>query len=231
LTGIGADISDVNLFTMTALIDQTGSTAAATSQFNAHYNTVTRSLDQAYVDTILTAYNVTGNSADPLYSFSLAKPINNRDVEVWGFELAGSYFLGNTGLGVAAAYTYVRSNAHFDNALDYNIDQFALVGLSDTANVTLIYDKGGISARLAYNWRAKFLAQLNRDGYHNPTYNDPHGQFDLNVSYDITPKIAVSFEAINLTEKGIRQYGRTEVELFFAQEQQRRFLLGARYKF
>jgi TonB-dependent receptor len=231
LTGLGADISDVNLFTMTALIDQTGSTAAATSQFNAHYNTVTRSLDQAYVDTILTAYNITGNSSDPLYSFSLAQPINNRDVEVWGFELAGSYFLGNTGLGVAAAYTYVRSNAHFDNALDYNIDQFALVGLSDTANVTLIYDKGGLSARLAYNWRAKFLAQLNRDAYHNPTYNDPHGQFDLNVSYDITPKIAVSFEAINLTEKGIRQYGRTEVELFFAQEQQRRFLLGARYKF
>ncbi len=45
------------------------------------------------------------------------------------------------------------------------------------------------------------------------------------------PRFAVSFEAINLTEQGIRQYGRTPVELFFAQEQQRRFMLGARYKF
>lgn len=231
LTGLGADISDVNLFTMTALIDQLGSVAAATAQFSAHYIPASHTVDQPFVDTILTAYNITGNASDPLYNFSLSRPINNRDVKVWGFELAGSYFLGNTGIGIAAAYTYVRSDAHFDNALDYNIDQFALVGLSDTANVTLIYDKHGVSARLAYNWRAKFLAQLNRDGYHNPTYSEPHGQFDLNISYDITPKFAVSFEGINLTEQGIRQYGRTEVELFFAQEQQRRFLLGARYKF
>ncbi|MEN2789921.1 TonB-dependent receptor [Sphingomonas oligophenolica] len=231
LTGLGADLSDVNLFTMTALIDQTGSTAAATSQFSAHYNTATRSLEQSYVDTILTAYNISGNSSDPAYVFKLSKPINNREVEVWGFELAGSYFLGDTGLGVAAAYTYVRSNAKFDNGADPSIDQFALAGLSDTANVTLIYDKHGISARFAYNWRAKFLSQLNRDGYKSPLYTEPHGQFDLNVSYDITPKIAVSLEAINLTEQGIREYGRTPVELFFAQEQQRRFMLGARYKF
>jgi TonB-dependent receptor len=231
LTGLGADLSDVNLFTLTALIDQTGSVAAATSQFNAHYNTVTRSLDQAYIDTILTAYNVSGNSSDPAYVFKLSRPINNREVEVWGFEVAGSYFLGDTGLGVAAAYTYVRSNAHFDNGADPSIDQFALEGLSDTANVTLIYDKHGISARLAYNWRAKFLSQLNRDGYKSALYTEPHGQFDLNVAYDITKQIAVSLEAINITEKGIRQYGRTPVELFFAQEQQRRFMLGARFKF
>jgi len=231
LTGLGADISDVNLFTMTALIDQTGSTAAATSQFSAHYNTVTRSLEQAYVDTILTAYNITGNANDPDYQFALSRPINNREVEVWGFEVAGSYFLGDTGLGVAAAYTYVRSNAKFNNGADPSIDQFALAGLSDTANVTLMYDKHGISARLAYNWRAKFLARLNNDSFKSPLYTEPHGQFDLNVAYDITPHIAVSLEAINITEKGIRQYGRTPVQLFFAQEQQRRFMLGARYKF
>jgi len=231
LTGLGADLSDVNLFTMTALIDQTGSTAAATSQFNAHYNTVTRSLDQAYIDTILTAYNVSGNSSDPAYVFKLSKPVNNREVEVWGFEVAGSYFLGETGLGVAAAYTYVRSNAHFDNAADPSIEQFALAGLSDTANVTLIYDKHGITGRLAYNWRSKFLSTLNADGYKSAFFTEPHGQFDVNVGYDITPHLAMSLEVINITEKGIRVYGRTPVELFFAQEQQRRFMLGARYKF
>jgi len=66
LTGLGADISDVNLFTMTALIDQTGSTAAATAQFSAHYDPVARSLQQSYVDTILTAYNLTGNASPGL---------------------------------------------------------------------------------------------------------------------------------------------------------------------
>ena len=45
---------------------------------------------------------------------------------------------------------------------------FALVGLSDTANVTLIYEKYGFSARLAYNWRDKFLQPTNRGGQPQP---------------------------------------------------------------
>jgi len=227
-----ADITDVNLFTYTALLQQNnGNVAAANTAFGAHYNAATRALDQGFVDSTLAAVDILANSNDPLFNFSVNTPINNKDAEIYGVEIAGQYFFGRTGFGLAASYTLVRGNVGIDVAADPGVDQFALVGLSDTANVTLIYEKYGISARLAYNWRAKFLSQLNRDTYHNPVYTAPYGQLDLNVSYDITKNIAVSFEGINLTEEGVRTYGRDPSNTWYLAEGSARYLVGARFKF
>jgi hypothetical protein len=41
----------------------------------------------------------------------------------------------------------------------------------------------------------------------------------------------LSVEAINLTNASLRTYGRSESNVWFAQELQRRFLFGARYRF
>ena len=232
LQGIGADITDVNLFTLTALIQQNnGNAAAALTQFQSHYNTTTRSLDQAFVNSELAAVDLTGNPEDPLFDFSVSQPINNKSAQIYGFEFAGQHFFGETGFGVGASYTHVDGDIAFDNAGDPGVDQFALTGLSDTANATLIYDKYGVSARLAYNWRDSYLAGLNRGAYRNPTYVDSHGQLDMNISYDITPHLAVSLEGINLTNEGTKTYSRDDVDFWFYQEQQRRFLLGVRYRF
>jgi len=232
LQAMGYDLSDVNLFTYTALLQQNnGSTAAATTIFNQNYNTSTRSLNQAFVDQTLAAVDIIADSNDPLANFLVNTPINNKDAKIWGFELAGTYFLGNTGFGVAASYTLVRGDVGADVNADPTANQFALVGLSDTYNITGIYDKNGISARVAYNYRKKFLSDLNRGGSHNPVFTAPYGTLDVNVSYDITPHLAVSFEGINLTEEGVRTYGRDKVETFFLQEGSARYLLGVRYKF
>ena len=232
LQSLGADLSDVNLFTYTALLIQNnGNTGAATNTFLANYNTATRSLNQAFVDSTLAAVDILADSNDPLFNFSVNTPINNKDAKIWGFELAGQYFLGHTGFGVAASYTMVRGNIGADVNADPTANQFALVGLSDTWNATLIYDKNGISARLAYNYRQHFLSNLNVGGSHNPVFTAPYGQLDLNVSYDITPHLAVSFEGINLNEEGSRTYGRDKIETFFLQEGSARYLLGVRYKF
>jgi TonB-dependent receptor len=177
------------------------------------------------------AVDIIADNNDPLFTFNVNTPTNNKDAKIWGFEIAGEYFFGRTGFGVAGAYTHVRGNIGIDVAADPSVDQFALLGLSDTANATLIYDKNGISARLAYNWRDKFLSQTNRDGYHNPVFTKAYGQLDLNVSYDVTPRLAVSFEGINLTKEGVRTYGRSTNQIWFAQEGDARLLVGARYKF
>ena len=232
LQALGADLSDVNLFTYTALMQENGgSTAAATQQFLANYNATTRSLNQAFVDSTLAAVDIVADANDPLFNFSVNTPINNKDAKLWGFELAGEYFLGNTGFGLAASYTMVRGNVGADVNADPTANQFALVGLSDTYNITAIYDKHGISARLAWNWRAKFLSNLNVGDSHNPVFTAPYGELDLNVSYDITPHLAVSFEGINLNKEGMRTYGRDKLETFFMQEGSSRYLLGARFKF
>ncbi|WP_395337325.1 TonB-dependent receptor [Novosphingobium sp. BL-8H] len=228
----GADITDVNLFTYTALLQQNnGDVAAANAQFAQHYNTQTRALDQGFVDSTLAAVDIVADANDPLFDFSVNTPINNKDAEIYGVELAGQYFLGNTGLGIAASYTLVRGDVGIDVAAPPSVDQFALVGLSDTANVTLIYEKYGISARLAWNWRDKYLSQLNRDSYHNPVFTAPYSQVDFSISYDITPKIAVSFEGINLFEEGVRTYGRDKMNTWYETEGSARYLLGASYKF
>ena len=230
LTAIGADQTDVNLFTMTALLQTTGSAAAAQAQFQANRG-VTGDLNQAFVDQILAAVDLSPNSTDPLFNFQVSKPINNKTGKIHGFEIAAQHFFGDTGFGVSGAYTMVRGDVAFDNGASPSQDQFALLGLSDTANATLIYDKNGISARIAYNWRDKFLAATNRGGSRNPVYTAPFGQLDINVSYDVTPKLAISLEGINLTKESLRTYARDENQLWFAQELDRRILLGARYRF
>lgn len=231
LSGLGADSSDVNLFVMSALIQATGSVAAATAQFAANYNPVTHSLSDAYVQSINNTYDLNGLASDPLYQFQVSQPINNKDAEIYGVELAGQYFLGSTGFGIAAAYTLVRGDVGFNIGADPSQDQFALLGLSDTFSGTLIYEKHGLSARVAYNWRDKFLSGINRQGSRNPEFTAPFGQLDATISYEFTPNIALTLEGINLTETSVRTYARNEKQLWFAQELDRRFLLGARFKF
>jgi TonB-dependent receptor len=238
-----ADTSDENLFVMTALIDKLGSADAAKAEFASHYNTATRSLDQNYADAISNGGNaangfpnirnsdVQANSSDPLYQFDITLPDNNQDARLWGLEIAGQYFFGSTGVGVSASYTMVRGNIGFDNLANPEENQFALIGLSDSINAALIYDKNGLSGRLTYNWRGKYLSGINRGASHNPTYVAPFTTVDANISYNVTSNISVSLEAINIFNETSRSYARSEQQLWEANENARRIFLGARYKF
>jgi TonB-dependent receptor len=229
LNSIGAGLNDVNLFTMTALIANSPSVASAISTFQA--NLVGGNLTQSFIDATLAQYDVVANATDPLYIFDVTQPLNNKQANIRGFEIAGQYFLGETGFGIAAAYTKVSGNVGVDVNTEPGVNVFALLGLSDTANATLIYDKAGISARVAYNWRGKYLSAVNRGSYTNPVFVAPLGQLDFNISYDITPNFAVSIEGLNLTKASSKTYARSEKQIYFVQENDSRFLLGARYKF
>lgn len=233
LGALNADLSDVNLFTYTALLIQNGGNTTLTdAQFNAGRTGPNGALDQGFIDDVLTQFDISAAAGDPLFDFVVSQPVNNREANINGFEFSGQYFLGDTGFGVAGSYTIVNGDVDVDVGADPSIDQFALLGLSDSANVTLIYDNHGLSARLAYNWRDKYLTQTNRDGTsRNPVFTAPFGTLDLNISYDVTDNIAVSFEGINLTSETVRTYGRSERQLYFAQELEPRYLLGLRARF
>jgi TonB-dependent receptor len=224
------DLSDVNLFTMTALIvKHNGDVNAASAEFNAHLTP--SGLDQNFVDQTLQAFDVTGDANDPLYQFQTQQPVNNKEGHIYGFELQGQYFLGNTGFGVAAAYTLVRGDIGYDITLAPTSDQFALLGLSDTFNASLIFEKFGISARVTYNWRDKFLSNNSRGSSRNPVFVAPYDQWDANLSYDITPNIQVSFEALNITGSNTKTYARTSTEPWFIVDGRPRYYAGVRYKF
>src|SRR5262249_1748842 len=125
----GADLTDVNLFTMTALINNLG-VAAAKQQFLAH--STNGVLDQTYVNDILAANDIIANTNDPLFNFAETIPVNNESARIYGFEIAGQHFFGNTGFGVAGSYTSVNGDIGIDVGADPSVNQFALLGLSDT---------------------------------------------------------------------------------------------------
>ena len=67
--------------------------------------------------------------------------------------------------------------------------------------------------------------------YRNPVFTAPYGQLDLSVSFDLTPRFSLGFEAINLTEEGVRSYGRDESNIWYLAEGSARYLVAARYRF
>ncbi|WP_347302798.1 TonB-dependent receptor [Croceibacterium sp. TMG7-5b_MA50] len=231
LQRLGLDGTEAELFTLTALLDKyNGNLQAASAEFQG--NIVNGNLSQTYVDSILAQFDVTANAADPLFNFQVTTPINNRSANIYGFELQAQHFFGDSGFGVSGSYTNVNGDVDADRGAPIGVDQFALIGLSDTLNVTGIFEKYGFSARLAYNWRASFLSGLNRGGVNrNPVFTKAFGTLDLATSYDITDNIAVSFEAINLLSATVRTYGRSERQMFFASELKPRYFLGARFRF
>jgi len=232
LQGLNQTVDDVSLFTMTALLVQNGgNVAAATATFRANINPTTGAIDQTYANGILAAIDINAAANDPLFSFAVSRPINNRSGKIHGLELQGQHFFGDSGLGVAASLTKVMGDVKFDRGSNPGQNVFALLGLSDSANVTGIFEKYGFSARVGYNWRGKFLAQTNRGGSRNPVYYAPFGTLDASLGYDINKQMAVSFEVINLLSEPLRTYGRSTRQMWFAQELKPRFLLGARYRF
>ena len=231
INDIGAVANDVNLFGLTALIQERGSLDAALAEFQANLGP-DGVLDQGYVDGVVNGFDVIADASDPLFLFEVTQPINQEQANINGIELAGQYFFGDTGFGIAGSYTLVEGDVGFDVGADPSEDQFALTGLSDTFNVTLIYENFGLSTRLAYNWRDEFLASANvGTGFRNPLFVDEFGQLDLSVTYDLMDKVDLSFEAINLTGENLRTFGRSESNMWFAQELDPRYLFGARYKF
>jgi TonB-dependent receptor len=184
--------------------------------------------------------NFTGNifgvaGEDPLVTFDIATPVNERDASVDGFEFAIQHFFGETGFGVIANYTIVDGDVEFNNLLvpSSGDPQFAITGLSDSYNLIGFYDKNGIQARIAYNWRDKFLTStVGVSGTpNNPLYREDFGQLDFNASYDVTDKITVFVEGINILDETSRTVGRTSGYVNFATQTGSRYNIGARYTF
>lgn len=226
---LGVDRSESHLFTLSALIDAYGDVGQAQAEFEA--NLVNGVLPQDYVDEIAGLYDLSGDSLDPEMVFRVTQPINDEEASIDGWEFAVQHFFGDSGFGVAGSYTIVNGDVEADPGQDPNENQFALVGLSDTANFTFIYENYGFSARVAYNWRDTFLNATNQGGSRSPQYTDEYGQWDFNLSYDINDRWQVQLEGINVTGEDSLQYRRKEKMVVWAYELDSRYSLGVRYRF
>nr|WP_315255504.1 TonB-dependent receptor [uncultured Duganella sp.] len=192
-----------------------------------------------------------------MQNFTVTGPINGAKGHARGVELAYQQYFDQlpgawSGLGVQANFTFVDSKRELynsvyskyctggDSAANLNLNlngcdtdgttfgNLPLEGLSrQSYNLALLYDKGPISARLAYNWRSKSLQGVNVNGTKGgdatdsnpasptygqtnvawalPTWSDDYGQLDASFFYKFTDKIQLGLEAQNLTDATYKQ--------------------------
>jgi TonB-dependent receptor len=199
-----------------------GATAGAIRDYivaNFPSTVVTTSTGQKLIQTL---------PEDPLLNFQINTPTNSdQKAKISGWEFNIQHSLWNTGFGIIANYTIVNGSATFDNALPASVPQFALVGLSDSANAVLFYDKHGIQARLAYNWRDKFLAGSGP----NPSYVEAYGQLDGSASYEFRKGMTAFVEGINLTGSSRRGHMRHTNNVTFVSPGFARYMAGVRIAF
>lgn len=171
---------------------------------------------------------IRGQSNDPLVNFVVTQPVNSdQKAKLWGWEFAIQHRFGETGFGTILNYTVVRSDTKFDNTQRYTVPQFAVNGVSDSANAVLYYDKNGIQARVAYNWRDGFLSGYGFDPY----YVEAYGQFDVSASYEFRKGMTAFVEGINITNADRRGHMRNEKTAFFAAPGYARYAAGVRFTF
>lgn len=192
--------------------------------------------------------NVTGPLVSSGYTFQVTEPFNVGTADVRGFEIGFNQsfdFLPGllSGFGITSNFTFVDSStkintsslvansAAYTSALGVDTNgrvfgDLPLEGLSKYSyNLTGYYEKGILSARLAYNWRSRYLLAVNVNGTQGtdgtpltaggvscdtaanahcvtfglPTYNDAYGQLDGSIFFKLFHnKVSIGVEAQNL---------------------------------
>lgn len=164
---------------------------------------------------------------DPLAIFDVTTTRNAEVGNLFGYEFAVQHMFADTGFGVQANLTIVNGDVDADRDLVGR--QFALPGLSDSANLSVFYENDLVSARIAYNWRDEFLVGFDND--QSPIFVEEYAPIDLNVTWFATDNLDVFFEAINITEEVQRVYVRYPEQFLRGNEYGARFNIGARYSF
>lgn len=181
-----------------------------------------------YVAGVGTAGGIAGRAGDPNVIFTFTQPSNSdQQARLWGWEFAIQHNFWDTGFGAILNYTVVNSDTAFDNTLPWTTTQFAVPGASDSANAVLYYDKNGLQARIAYNWRDRFLAGKDQDPYYIKSY----GQFDASLSYEFRKGLTAFVEGINITKADRTGVRRNDRAIFFAAPGYARYSAGIRFTF
>ena len=226
LTAQGWAVNEQNMFTMAAILNNPADFPGGADDYIDPSETggAQQALD------IIAAYDIIPGGADPLFQFDLSQPVNTETAEIHGIEAAWQHFFGDSGFGFQANATLVNGDVGYNLKADPTISQFALEGLSDSANAVLIYEKYGLSARVAYNWRDAFLTSTVWGGQTGlPGFVDTYHQVDLNITYNINDKLAVGLDGINITGEGQIIYSRTKQMQWWNAEGDPRWMLTARY--
>lgn len=201
---------------------------ASVEYYFSDSNSVTMSLfykkltDYITATTAIDTYTYGGQT----YDFEVTQQINGSDGKLKGFEIAYQQFFDMLpepfdGLGIQTNFTYIDNEGGantavniFDTAQVDGAESPALPveGMSKTSyNFALMYEKYDISARLAYNWRERYLLTASAANINRPVWFDDYGQLDGSVFYNLTDNVKIGLQVTNLlAERTTLEVGDTQ---------------------
>jgi len=167
-------------------------------------------------------------------TFAAARPRNAEAANIWGLELNVVHTFDNlpgwlSGFGTALNATFVDTNRDFDSISP--TVRFAVVGLSDSKNATIFYEKYGFSARIAYNRREGFLSSIANGSGSEPLFVRSYDQVDASVSYDVTHNAQIFVEGTNILDNEYVTTARFDNQIRGYYEYGARFDAGFRLTF
>ncbi len=187
----------------------------------------------------------------------LNRPVNGDGASIYGAEAAFQTFFDFLpepfdGFGVQANYTFVKNDGietvNLTNETgagtsgggisyeDSTVQANALEGVSKHSfNIVGMYEKGKVSARVAYNWRSKYLVTAIDCCVGFPIWQDSTGFLDASLRFRVTNNLEFVVEGTNLlnTDTVLSQQvdgeGTLKKSSWFRND--RRYQLGARITF
>lgn len=145
--------------------------------------------------------------------------INNGEGKLQGFEFAYQQFYDFLpapfdGLGLQANFSYIDSESvpnagsmaqdtsgSTDTGARVDLSGLPLRGQSKrTYNVAAMYEKNDWSARIAYNWRSRYLLTTRDVISRFPLWNDDYGTVDASLTYKINDNFSTGIQFTNLLD-------------------------------
>ncbi|KQY34301.1 hypothetical protein ASD38_21380 [Caulobacter sp. Root487D2Y] len=166
-------------------------------------------------------------------TYIMTRPSNSGKDKLDGLELGYQQFYDFlpgvfSGLGLQANVTLMDGS--MKNGVTGVKTDFR--GLSKWSyNVAVLYEKGPLSGRLAYNWRQHFLDTPNFENSGFDLIADDTAQMDGSLSYKVGDKLTLTLEGVNLLDTEFKDYF-TDKHLYprDTRRYDRQVLIGFRWK-
>jgi len=190
-----------------------------------------------------TKINDTGETTQKGIEFAVQYDLSGFESELgWasGFGVLANYTIQEFDGGEAENIATSRAGQVFAATTGSDQEVSAVQGLlnlSENAyNITLYYEKFGLSARMRYTWREAYrtddFGSTSSFPWGFPAVQADRGQLNASVTYDVNENLNIGVEAVNITESEVEQYCVNEgVLLCFQGLTDRRITLGANYRF
>ncbi len=166
----------------------------------------------------------------------------SQNAEKWVEQAGLPDFLGGFGFGANATFTESEVEIPAGtNAAVQPARKISLPGTSDYLyNLSLIYEKYGLSARLTYQFRTTWLQGVGTYNVINgklvPVTNgdvfwDDDGEMDLSIRYEVSKNLEFFLDAVNIANEQAVRYGDTRAFPVEGETFGPRYIMGVRLNF